>query len=83
MLDRPVIMEDFEPKYPKLLTIYNQDLDNAKEILDLQMKAVEESVGKAPLNKNMPEIAGALKWSQQLRNRLSKPMSSFKHVEHP
>ncbi|XP_071813348.1 dynein beta chain, ciliary-like isoform X2 [Apostichopus japonicus] len=83
MLDRPVIMEDFEPKYPKLLTIYNQDLDNAKEILDFQMKAIEVTESKPPLNKNMPEVAGALKWSHQLRNRLTKPMSSFKHVEHP
>lgn len=83
MLDRPVIMEDFEPKYPKLLTIYNGDLDHAKEILDVQMKAVEVTEGKPPLNKNMPEVAGALQWSHQLRQRLSKPMSSFKHVEHP
>ena len=83
MLDRPVIKDDFEDKYPQLLVMYSDDLDNAKEIYDKQMASIEASEGKPPLNKNMPEVAGALKWSKQLRKRIEHPMSCFKHFEHP
>ena len=83
MLDRPVIKDDFEPKYPVLLSMFNFDLDRAKEIYDIQMGQIGQKDGRAPLNKNMPEAAGALKWSMELRSRLSSPMASFKHIEHP
>ena len=83
MLDRPVIKEDFEDKYPQLLVMYNSDLDDAKHIFDDHMAATEASGGHPPLNKNMPEIAGSMKWSQQLKARIAHPMACFKHFEHP
>ncbi|XP_072167681.1 dynein beta chain, ciliary [Diadema setosum] len=83
MLDRPVIRNDFECKYPIVLELYNQELDKAKELYDQHIQDTEESEGNPPLNKNMPSIAGQLKWSSQLRDRINKPFSSFKHMEHP
>nr|P39057.1 RecName: Full=Dynein beta chain, ciliary [Heliocidaris crassispina]BAA00827.1 dynein beta-heavy chain [Heliocidaris crassispina] len=82
LLDRPVIRNDFECKYPIVLMLYDQELDQSKEIYDEHMR-VEEANGNAPLNKNMPDVAGQLKWSAQLRDRISKPMGSLKHMEHP
>ncbi|XP_070581054.1 dynein beta chain, ciliary-like isoform X2 [Ptychodera flava] len=83
LLDRPLIREDFESKYPLLLEMYNNELDDAKVIYDKQMAIDEAADGKAPVNKNMPEVAGALKWSDELRQRISIPMGNFKHIEHP
>ncbi|XP_071954573.1 dynein beta chain, ciliary-like [Antedon mediterranea] len=83
ILDRPVICEDFEHKYPIILKMYNEELDKSKVIYDNQMRSCETSENKPPLHKNLPEVAGALKWAKELRMRLEKPMASFKHIEHP
>ena len=83
MLDREVIKADFEHKYPIVLDLFGLDIDDAKVVYNNQMELLQQTNGKPPLNKNMPEIAGALKWSQQLRSRIEKPMSNFKHIEHP
>lgn len=83
MLDRPVIKDDFEPKYPILLIMFDADLDKAKEIYDQQMACIDKMADQPPLNKNMPEVGGALKWSKELEHRISNPMASFKHIEHP
>ena len=83
ILDRSIIKQDFQHKYPTVIKLFNQDLDKAKVIYDNQMESLRKMQHKAPLNKNMPEVAGALKWSQQLKSRIEKPMMSFKYIDHP
>lgn len=82
LLERPLIKKDFEEKYPILVTMMNSELDVAKEIYDQQMQTKKE-LGKIPIHKNMPGVTGGLKWAQELRERISIPMSNFKHLEHP
>ena len=82
LLDRPLIKKDFEEKYPTLVKMMNLELDTAKEIYDQQM-ALKADKGKIPIHKNMPAVTGGLKWAQELRERISIPMSNFKHLEHP
>ena len=77
MLDRPLIHADFEYKYPVLLKMYEEELDEAKVIFDGQMTFANEEQ-TMPINKNMPHVAGALKWSQELRDRITKPMHALK-----
>ena len=77
LLDRPFIHEDFGPKYSVLLNMVEKELDEAKVIFDKQM-SIESEQGSAPVNKNMPYVAGSLKWAQELRNRFKTPMSSLK-----
>ncbi|XP_058960986.2 dynein beta chain, ciliary-like [Pocillopora verrucosa] len=77
LLDRPLIHSDFEYKYPILLKMYEEELDEAKIIFDQQMMTANED-GTPPINKNMPLVAGALKWSQELRERITKPMHALK-----
>uniref|UniRef100_A0A8W4FMS4 Dynein axonemal heavy chain 17 n=1 Tax=Sus scrofa TaxID=9823 RepID=A0A8W4FMS4_PIG len=36
-----------------------------------------------PIHKNMPPVAGQLKWSLELQERLEAPMRDLKHIEHP
>lgn len=77
MLDRPLIYADFELKYPILLKMYEKELDHSKIIFDMQMDVSGED-GTPPINKNMPHVAGALKWSNELRDRITKPMQALK-----
>ena len=56
-----------------LLDMYSQDLDDAKMILDHQVARSRTPLGPL-LNKNMPKVAGSLKWSQQLRERVANGM---------
>lgn len=76
-MDRPLIHADFEYKYPILLKMYEEELDEAKMIFDGQMQLAGDD-GAPPINKNMPHVAGALKWSQELRDRITKPMQALK-----
>jgi len=39
--------------------------------------------GFYPVNKNMPMVAGAIKWSKELRDRIQFPYNSFSHVSEP
>ncbi|XP_013396327.1 dynein beta chain, ciliary isoform X2 [Lingula anatina] len=82
LLERPIIKEIFDPSYPKLIVMMDEDLDTAKSIYDLQMQVVQQT-GKAISHKNMPKVTGGLKWATELRERISAPMENFSHIEHP
>ena len=81
LLERPLIHKDFQYKYPLLLTMYNQELDDAKKIYDRQLGLKHTPAGPA-INKNMPSVAGLLKWSQELRERVDSHMEKMKKVNH-
>jgi dynein heavy chain len=57
--------------------MFEEELDQSKIIFDDQMftKGTEAT---PPINKNMPPVAGALKWSNELRERITKPMQALK-----
>lgn len=57
--------------------MYEEELDEAKIIFDQQMLFANDEE-TPPINKNMPHVAGALKWSQELRDRITKPMQALK-----
>jgi len=81
LLERPIIQNDFRFKYPILLSEYNRELDQSKMIFDEQMERVQSSSG-ATINKNMPQVAGVLMWSQELRERVSGNMDKLKQINH-
>lgn len=81
LLERPIIHEDFKHKYSILLSMYNQDLDQAKVIFDEQMKAAQLSSGPV-INKNMPPVAGVLKWALELRERIGWSMEKLRAINH-
>jgi hypothetical protein len=39
--------------------------------------------GWMPVDKNMPAVAGALRWACRLRQRVAVPVRSFKMLQHP
>ncbi|KAK3091630.1 hypothetical protein FSP39_021358 [Pinctada imbricata] len=82
LLERPLIKKDFDSKYPMIIDLMLDEMDQAKEIYDLQMSKKKDS-GKIDLHTNMPKVAGSLRWAMELRQRISAPMVNFKHLEHP
>ncbi len=65
-----------------MVTMMDEELNQAKEIYDYHMTQ-KQNTGKMPIHKNMAKVSGSLKFSQELRDRISTPMANFKMVEHP
>lgn len=92
LLHRPAISKHFAPKYVVLVTMVNEDLDATKRIFDSHQSAMEEfseengehnRLSKVSLvDKNMPPVAGLLKWSQELRNRVEGPVAQLLRTDH-
>ncbi|XP_075248756.1 dynein beta chain, ciliary-like isoform X2 [Convolutriloba macropyga] len=76
LLDRELIKKDFEPKLPDIVEKFHEELDRAKTVYDEQMKMVE-------VHKNLPNVAGQLKFCQELRQRLERPHSFFENRTNP
>uniref|UniRef100_A0A452J4J6 Dynein heavy chain tail domain-containing protein n=1 Tax=Gopherus agassizii TaxID=38772 RepID=A0A452J4J6_9SAUR len=82
LLDRPLIKAEVSPHYSTLLEMFNVELDNAKIMYDAQIAATK-SGGVPPISKNMPPVAGQLKWTLELQERLETPMKELQAIDHP
>jgi dynein heavy chain len=82
LLERPLIKQDFQPNYPKVVEMMDAELSTVKVIYDEHM-AIRRDQGKMPLHKNMAKVSGSLKWSEELRERITAFMTCFNHIEHP
>ncbi|KAH0517950.1 Dynein heavy chain 17, axonemal [Microtus ochrogaster] len=82
LLERPLILVEVVPRYSVMLEMFNTELDNAKLMYDAQMAASTEGQ-IPPIHKNMSPVAGQLKWSLELQERLEVSMKHLKHIEHP
>lgn len=83
LLDRPLIKTEASPRYLTLLEMLNAELDNAKVTYDAQVVAAQSSRGALPINKNMPPVAGHLKWALELQERLDVQMRELQAITHP
>ncbi|GAB1297122.1 Dynein axonemal heavy chain 17 [Apodemus speciosus] len=82
LLERPLILVEVVPRYSVMLEMFNTELDNAKLMYDAQMAASADGQ-IPPIHKNMSPVAGQLKWSLELQERLEVSMKHLKHIEHP
>uniref|UniRef100_A0A803TFH7 Dynein axonemal heavy chain 17 n=1 Tax=Anolis carolinensis TaxID=28377 RepID=A0A803TFH7_ANOCA len=76
LLERPLIKADVAPHYERLLEMFNAELDNAKILYDAQIAATKVDL-VPPISKNMPPVAGQLKWAWELQERLQIPRKDF------
>ena len=83
IMERPHIQSQMYCKYKELVEMFSCDLDRTKLVYDAQLAATELGRGIPPIAKNMPLIAGQLKWAQEMRARIEMPMKSFKALCHP
>ena len=80
LLERPVISQSFESKYPIILEDIEHEMDNAKQLFDQQMDLQREK-GSIQLDRNMPKVAGSLMWAEELKQRYTQPMEQFRTLE--
>uniref|UniRef100_A0AAY4DT71 Dynein heavy chain 11, axonemal n=1 Tax=Denticeps clupeoides TaxID=299321 RepID=A0AAY4DT71_9TELE len=71
LLERPQIHKLFTPNYGVLLVMFQEEMISCQKILD-----------SALLGKNMPTVAGNLKWSQELRDRILTNRSHLNQLSH-
>uniref|UniRef100_A0A8D0B8Z9 Dynein heavy chain tail domain-containing protein n=1 Tax=Salvator merianae TaxID=96440 RepID=A0A8D0B8Z9_SALMN len=83
LLERPLIKADVSPHYATLLDMFNAELDNAKILFDAQISATKIGDGIPPISKNMPPIAGQLKWALELQERIEFPRKDVRAIDHP
>ncbi|KGL72843.1 Dynein heavy chain 9, axonemal, partial [Tinamus guttatus] len=81
LLERPVIAADAADKYPELISMFDRALDDAGLIYSRHIQA-ELELGAPPVHRNMPLVAGALGWAQELRARIQVPFGHFRHITH-
>ncbi len=81
LLERPAIDKNFQGKYAVLIGMCNKELDEVKRLFDLQMARAKTPNGPV-VNKNMPPVAGVLRWCQELRERTQLSLEKLKKVEH-
>lgn len=48
----------------------------------MQMQYLQKH-GHMQVYKLLPPVAGAMKWTEQLRSRIKEPVSCFRQLEHP
>lgn len=82
LLERPLILAEVVPRYSVMLELFDAELDNTKILYDAQIAAAAAG-DIPPIHRNMPPVAGQLKWSLELQERLEVPMRDLKHIEHP
>ncbi|XP_038180482.1 dynein heavy chain 9, axonemal [Arvicola amphibius] len=82
LLERPLVAHDVSHKYLALIRMFSRDLD-AVRLLYNQRIQEEAEHGFSPVHKNMPTMAGGIRWARELRQRIQGPFSNFTHTTHP
>eukprot|EP00698_Gefionella_okellyi_P011840 TRINITY_DN3147_c1_g1_i1.p1 TRINITY_DN3147_c1_g1~~TRINITY_DN3147_c1_g1_i1.p1 ORF type:complete len:4456 (-),score=1211.74 TRINITY_DN3147_c1_g1_i1:43-11907(-) len=70
LLQRETVMADVWPKYQRLLSMYELELDEARRVFAAHRY-------DPPVHDNMPMVAGILTWSRALKNRVDGPMQTI------
>uniref|UniRef100_A0A672SZQ6 Dynein axonemal heavy chain 17 n=1 Tax=Sinocyclocheilus grahami TaxID=75366 RepID=A0A672SZQ6_SINGR len=82
LLERPLIAADAHTRYRMLIKMFDKQLECCKLIFKQQMQT-GETQGYSPVSKNMPVVAGGLKFVQQLKERIQIPYNNFRFINHP
>ncbi|XP_048056692.1 dynein axonemal heavy chain 11 isoform X1 [Megalobrama amblycephala] len=80
LLERPRVYQLFAPNYSQLLVMFQEEVNLCQHMLDTQRERLRN--GCPVLGKNMPAVAGNLKWSQELRERILSNRSNLSQLTH-
>ncbi|NXA28829.1 DYH17 protein, partial [Ibidorhyncha struthersii] len=83
LLERPSIKAEVSPYYSALLGMFKAELENVKVLYDAQTASPPPPGGNPAINKNMPPVAGQLKWALELQQRLEGPHRDLFAINHP
>ncbi|NWT53909.1 DYH9 protein, partial [Erythrocercus mccallii] len=79
LLERPVVAAVAADKVPVLLSMFSSALDQARLTYSRHTQAGLQ-LGFPPLHKNVPPVAGALRWAQELRARIQGPLEHLRRI---
>ena len=82
LIQRTLIAKELSEKMPQLLSMLNQEMDEAKSIFMKQQKRIKE-FGKPLTDRNMPQVAGQLRFSKEIKDRISCSVKNFRELNHP
>ena len=82
LVQRSLIALELSDKMPLLVVKLNDELDDAKRIFKKQQGRIKER-GKPRTEKNMPLVAGQLKFALEVRNKITTSVKAFKDLSHP
>ncbi|XP_061247081.1 dynein axonemal heavy chain 9 isoform X1 [Bos javanicus] len=82
LLERPVVAQDASERYLVLIRMFSEDLDAVRLIHSRRVQEEAEH-GFSSVHKNMPTVAGGLRWAQELRQRIQGPFDNFRRMTHP
>ncbi|XP_036884188.1 dynein heavy chain 9, axonemal isoform X2 [Sturnira hondurensis] len=82
LLERPLVARDASDKYLMLIQMFNKELDTVRIIYGQHVQEKAE-LGFSSVHKNMPSVAGGLRWAQELRERIQGPLASFGRITYP
>ena len=82
LIQRTLIAKELSDKMPKLLLMLNLEMDEAKEIFLKQQKRIKE-LGRPLTDRNLPPVAGQLRFSKEIKDRISSSVKNFKELNHP
>ncbi|CAL8284422.1 unnamed protein product [Lota lota] len=78
ILDRPQVQAQLMPKYKELIGLFIAELDNVKLVFDAQIATTGVGTSTPLFCKNMPPVAGQLKWALELAERIQTTMKGFR-----
>uniref|UniRef100_A0A8C0VGU9 Dynein axonemal heavy chain 17 n=1 Tax=Cyanistes caeruleus TaxID=156563 RepID=A0A8C0VGU9_CYACU len=73
VLERPLIKAEASPCYLALLGMFEAEVESVKTLYDTRFLSPPPPRGGPAIHKNMPPVAGQLKWSLELQQRLEGP----------
>ena len=82
LLQRGLIALEVSDKMPLLAIRLNEELNNAKLVFDNQQNVIRQEQ-KLCNEKNVPISSGQLKFSSQLRAKITAKVKAFKNINHP
>uniref|UniRef100_A0A674GSU7 Dynein axonemal heavy chain 17 n=1 Tax=Taeniopygia guttata TaxID=59729 RepID=A0A674GSU7_TAEGU len=83
VLERPLIRAEASPCYLALLGMFEAELESVKTLYDTRFVSPPPPGGAPAIHKNMPPMAGQLKWALELQQRLEGPRKDLLAINHP
>lgn len=81
LLERPIIKNEFTVKYIIILDMLEAEITDVERLFKEQLRHKEKH-GKFLVDNYMPPVAGALRWSFNLRRHITAPMTHFQALQH-
>uniref|UniRef100_A0AAV2JZN7 Dynein heavy chain tail domain-containing protein n=1 Tax=Knipowitschia caucasica TaxID=637954 RepID=A0AAV2JZN7_KNICA len=82
LCERSLVAADAVSRYPILLSMFDQELDNTRVLYRRHIQAADQRAW-TPVNKNMPAVAGGLRWVHELKRRIQSLFSMFTQLSYP